>query len=54
MELRDTSYIIVNEDRMKLPISKSDQRYSGIAYKFVMNPERIDNLDDLYEAFLTN
>lgn len=46
--------MIVNEDKMKLPIIKGDHTSSAIAFKFVMNPTRIDNLDDLYDAFEVN
>jgi signal-transduction protein with cAMP-binding, CBS, and nucleotidyltransferase domain len=45
--------IVVNEDGMKMPIARGDSEAS-IVYKFMMNPSKIDNLDDLYDAFEVN
>jgi hypothetical protein len=39
----------VNEDGLKMPGAQG-----AIAYKFLMNPARVDNLDDLYDAFEVN
>ncbi len=37
---------------MKMPVTPDEG--GAIAYKFVMNPTKIDNLDDLYDAFEVN
>ena len=49
---KDVSHIVVNEDGMKMPVTPDEG--GAIAYKFVMNPTKIDNLDDLYDAFEVN
>jgi hypothetical protein len=38
---------------MKMPIVRGECEAS-IVYKFMMNPSKIDNLDDLYDAFEVN
>ena len=52
-ELKILECIVVNENKMKLPIFQDDPSRS-IAYKFLLNPTKIDNLDDLYDAFELN
>ena len=47
------SHIVVNEDGLKMPVSFSGEE-SAIAFKFVMNPTKIENLDDLYDSFEVN
>ena len=47
-ELMQTSYILINEDRMKLPQPKEDAD-PAISFKFLENPLKVDNLDDLYD-----
>lgn len=54
-EWREISHIVVNEDGLKMPVSIADSHGEGaIGFKFVMNPTKIDNLDDLYDAFEVN
>jgi hypothetical protein len=49
------SHIVVNEDGMKLPVFMGEEADNGaIAFKFLQNPTKIDNLDDLYDAFEVN
>lgn len=53
-EWDDVSHIVVNEDGLKLPITKAESNESAIAFKFVMNPAKVDNLDDIYDALEVN
>ena len=54
-EWRTLSHFVVNEDGLKMPVSAADAQGEGaIGFKFVMNPTKIDNLDDLYDAFEVN
>lgn len=48
------SQIVVNEDGMKLPVFTGEDDNGAIAFKFLQNPTKIDNLDDLYDAFEVN
>lgn len=49
-ELMETRYILINEDKMKMPLAKASADPS-ISFKFLQNPEKISNIDDLYELF---
>ena len=54
-DFREISYIIVNENRIKFPVYKNAEAVDhSIAYKFVMNPVRINDLDELYDALDVN
>jgi hypothetical protein len=44
---------VINEDGMKMPVFRGDDS-GAIAFKFLQNPTKIDNLDDLYDAFEVN
>lgn len=44
----------MNEDHLKFPIMKNDQSGISIAFKIIQNPSRINDVDDLYEAFEVN
>ncbi|TNV85361.1 hypothetical protein FGO68_gene3696 [Halteria grandinella] len=48
---REIRHIVVNEDGMKMPVFDDG---GAIAFKFLQNPTKIDNLDDLYDAFEVN
>ena len=55
--LAEYESIVINGDGMKLPILPRDKDQgvsAAIAYKFLLNPTRIDSVDDLYEAFDVN
>ena len=45
---------MVNEDGLKMPVLHQSDENGAIAFKFVMNPAKIDNVDDLYDAFDVN
>ena len=45
---------MVNEDGLKMPVGMQDDQSGTIAFKFVMNPARVDNLDEFYDAFDVN
>eukprot|EP00347_Sterkiella_histriomuscorum_P001728 403370913 len=47
-------YILVNEDKLKIPVYKGDEATQAVGYKFLMNPTTINNLDDLFDAFEVN
>jgi hypothetical protein len=47
------SHIVVNEDGLKIPVMKGDES-GAIAFKFMMNPAKINDLDELYDAFDAN
>jgi hypothetical protein len=51
--LRETAYILVNEDGLKLPFLDSELDM-GIAAKFLTNPTKIETIDDLYEFLHLN
>ena len=51
-EWKGVSYIVVNEDGLKMPAFHGDG--SAIPFKFLMNPTKIDNLDDLFDALEVN
>lgn len=51
-ELRDYQYILVNENSMKLPVEKNGA--NAISYKFIMNPQKINDLDEFYDALDVN
>ena len=57
-ELNDIFYIVVNEDKMKLPIGgRSDGSInvsSSIPLKFVTNPTRIEDEEQLFEILDLN
>lgn len=57
-ELNDLHYIVVNVDKMKLPVggrfSKETSVPSSIAIKFVTNPIRVSNEDELFELLDAN
>ena len=46
-------YIVVNEDGMKMPVTHSDEE-GAIAFKFLLNPTKIADLDELYDALEIN
>jgi hypothetical protein len=47
-ELGNTDYILINEDGLRLPMSKHESD-AAIAVKFISNPVQINSIDDLYE-----
>lgn len=49
-ELNDTAYVLVNEDKMKMPQPR-DTADPSISFKFIENPIQIDSIDDLYDLF---
>lgn len=57
-ELNDLHYVVVNVDKMKLPVggrfSKETSVPSSIAIKFVTNPIRINTEDELFELLDAN
>ena len=56
-ELNDLYYIVVNQDRMKLPVGGregNEQISSAIPIKFCVNPMKIATEDDLFELFEIN
>ena len=52
-ELNETEYVIVNEDTLKLTQSKSEADISYVL-KFIQNPIRIENEDELYDLLELN
>ena len=49
------SHIVVNEDGLKMPVPRhSDDQNGAIAFKFVMNPAKVSDLDELYDALDVN
>ena len=51
-ELNDLHYILVNRDKMKLPVGGrlSDEEIPGyMPVKFAMNPILIEDKDDLFD-----
>lgn len=48
-DLEETSYILVNEDGLKLPFQEGDAD-TAIGLKFLDNPIKVHTLDDLYEV----
>lgn len=51
------SHIVVNEDGLKMPVPRDESQNDAsgaIAFKFVMNPAKIEDLDELYDAFEVN
>ncbi len=52
-ELADTSYVLVNEDSLRLPqpINSGD---SSISLRFIQNPAQVASLDDLYDMLEVN
>ncbi|CDW83935.1 UNKNOWN [Stylonychia lemnae] len=53
-EFEEVAHVLVNEDRMKMPVYKRDATSQAIGFKFIMNPTAIDNIDDLFEALEAN
>ena len=53
-EWDEISHIVVNEDGLKMPVSSDGGEGGAIAFKFVINPTKVDNLDDLYDALEVN
>jgi len=56
-ELNDLHYILANEDKMKLPVGgklSGEEVSSSIPIKFVKNPIRINNEDELFDLLDAN
>ena len=56
-ELNDTYYIAVNQDKLKLPVGgrlSGDMVSSSIAVKFITNPLKVNNEDELFDIFDSN
>lgn len=54
-ELKNTDYVLVNENKMKFSVGSSgDDTYPAIAYKFIQNPQKIQNLDELFDVLEIN
>jgi hypothetical protein len=52
-ELKETGYILVNEDGLKLPQPLEDADFS-VSEMFLRNPTQITNMDELYDLFEMN
>ena len=52
-ELRETAYILVNEDKLKL-VQLRNEVDVAISYKFLQNPLQVDKIDDLYDLLDVN
>ena len=44
--------MVVNEDGIKIPVISNEE--AAITFKFIMNPTKINDLDELYDAFDVN
>lgn len=57
-ELNDLHYIIINSNRLKLPAAGRFQGVTdiptGLVLKFLTNPMRITNEDDLFDLLYGN
>ena len=53
-ELAEMSYILINEDGIKLPQGRDGTADPAISFKFLQNPVQIHDVDDLYEIFELN
>ena len=49
-ELMETGYILINEDKMKLPQPRENAD-PAISFKFLENPIQVDDMDSLYDLF---
>ena len=47
-ELKDTEYIVINEDNLRLPMNR-ETADAAIAFKFIQNPALITSEDELYD-----
>ena len=52
-ELKQTAYILINEDQLKLPQSIEGVD-SSVSEQFIINPAIVTNMDDLYDLFEAN
>lgn len=49
LELYSSSYILINSDGMKLPVSQEMDR--DMTSKFLVGPIKVTNEDELFELF---
>ena len=49
-ELEDTEYILINDERMKLPQPR-EMADPSISSKFIENVIQVGDIDDLYDLF---
>jgi len=52
-ELKETAYILVNEDGLRLP-QPAEGGDVGVSEMFLRNPTQISNIDELYDLFDLN
>jgi hypothetical protein len=54
-EWEKISHIVINEDGMKFPVQLDDSEgMASIAHRFIQNPAKVEDLDELYDAFEVN
>jgi hypothetical protein len=49
-------HIVVNEDGLKMPVPRdgSEEEAASVAFRMVLNPARVGDLDELYDALSVN
>jgi hypothetical protein len=56
-ELSDINYIIVNQDKLKLPVGgklSGEEVSANIPIKFITNPDRVNTEDELFDILDAN